>query len=799
MKYITAHDDGAFTVFSGMPEFGYELISVLPYAYNLYLQGKLKATVSGKDTACLYYFSPDHKEISEKRSYSNVRKMKKTGFPNISIHKSSLDWDVFSPPPLNEYYSSSAITFEKPTVVICNRINNEWDGEPINFIDNQTLEHLFLLLKDKYQVIYIDSAHFGVDYEDHVSFMDMHKDENIDKYDVLTLHDLSKMYPACTINEIQCRLYSGCDKFISSNGGLGILCSYFGGENIIFSKICHEHNPDVNSFHLWYQEFSKATITVIRNEQKLLTTVKDRWVLNRPLFNILIRTSNRPNYFHDCIKSIYEQSYSYYNIIVGIDSEDNFEYVKNHKCSVVRLSKNDDHIQERPDGEAYGIWFPFNVYFNKLLEYANNGFVIYLDDDDSFFCNNALEKLAEKIEANNYDLIFWRVKFPTRLVPNDENWVKRIPVCRDMSTIGYMHNINLLPTWEPWKRGDYRIAKYLHSKAANVFWFDDVLTGIQREIENGYGKCDDKLFVNTSKLKPLCFIIYASHAGHWLQECIDSIMSESYIDSIPFRVIVGVDGCDETFRFSKLMTRRYQDKVEIYYTESYIGPYNMKCKLFKKITRKDSLIFFLSASNIFVSGGIRYYYSIYNDLLIKSVNRNMILQMKAYDFSSDDMKKMLDSKNEVVGQRRRSLAIAIKNKDDEMAKELAISLMLDKAYALDSFPALVYSIARLGSVRKSGNAEYIEKSGCSSLAYDVFLLEYDIALSFLFSLHTKILSGLSPIDILNNSNFKVTQEDISPFLIRVSQEKTVSIDGGISSSVEKTDIVSSQIPLLPVL
>lgn len=769
MEYISCHDNGSVTVFSGLPEFGYELISSLPYAYNLHMQGKLRATISGKDTSCLYYFSPNHTEIDEKRSYSNVKKMMIAGFPNISIHKSSLDWESFSPPNIKGFYSSSAITFEKPTVVICNRINDEWNGEPINFIDYETLESLFSLLKDKYQVIYIDTAHFGVDYEDHVSFINTPEYENIAKYDVLTLHDLMRIYPGSTINEIQCRVYSGCEKFISSNGGLGIFCSYFGGENIIFSKICHEHNPDVNSFNLWYQEFSKSTITVIRNELDLINTVKDRWVLGFPLFNILIRTSGRPNYFHDCIKSIYDQSYPYYNIIVGIDSEETFSYVKNHKCSVIRLKKIIFPALQKPEGDEYGIWFPYNIYFNKLLEYANQGFVIYLDDDDSFSDHLSLKKLADQIMANVFDLIFWRVKFPSRLVPGDDNWMKRVPVCRDMSTIGYAHNVNLRPTWEPWKRGDYRIAKYLYTEAGNMLWLDEVLTKIQRVTEDGYGKCDDKPVLSRSTSRPLCFFIYAYKAAQYLKECIDSILSENIQKNLSFRVVVGVDACEETFKFSKLLTRRYAQKVEIYYTDDYVGVYSMMASLLKKISRRDSIVVFLDSKNIFPPGVIKSYYYYYSLLIDKAVN-NKILQMKTHDISSSVMKKVFDRKIDVEDNREDSLLSAIRDKKDEEAVVMAISLILKKQYESKTFSAILDSIIRLGVLRGNNGLRYFAKQNFLSLESGVFMLEYELGLSFLIDSYKKISHGNDLLSNLNICNIILNEKEVYPAIIRIVKE-----------------------------
>ena len=52
----------------------------------------------------------------------------------------------------------------------------------------------------------------------------------------------------------------------------------------------------------------------VDNYDDLIELVRQKWVEDKPLFNILIRTSGRPNYFNDCVKSIYNQSYKNWQI-----------------------------------------------------------------------------------------------------------------------------------------------------------------------------------------------------------------------------------------------------------------------------------------------------------------------------------------------------------------------------------------------------------------------------------------------------------------------------------------------------
>ena len=49
-----------------------------------------------------------------------------------------------------------------------------------------------------------------------------------------------------------------------------------------------------------------------------------------PLINILIRTSYRPKYFDKCIKSILNQQYNNYRIIICYDKENSLEYLEKY-------------------------------------------------------------------------------------------------------------------------------------------------------------------------------------------------------------------------------------------------------------------------------------------------------------------------------------------------------------------------------------------------------------------------------------------------------------------------------------
>lgn len=767
-KYVEKNSDGTYSIDSGLPEFGYELISTIPYAYHLYKKNKLKKTTSGIDTTCLYFFSKEHHEVSEKRSWDNVKNLTKANFPNIEIHRNQLDWDFFDPPPYKEYFKSGAIKFQKPTVVICNRINKEWQGDPVNFIDRETLEKLFENLYRLYEIIYIDPSMFGSDYEDHASFIKNDIDSLLYKYSIRTFLSLRDEYPNISVNELQCRIYAGCERFISSNGGLGIFCSYFGGENIIYSRMCRESDKHINSFYAWYPRLSKSIIKVAENENDLINIVIEKWVKNNPLFNIIIRTSGRPNYFHDCIKSIKNQSYSNYNIVVGFDDPESMQYIQGHPCTAIAVKKNTEPEGKKPESEDYGIWFPFNSYFNQLLPYAAQGYVIYLDDDDCLDSNDALSNLSSVIKSEKADVIFWRVKFPKRIVPSDENWEKKVPVCRDMSTIGYCHSSRIKPVWEPWKRGDYRVAKYIYENAEKIAWHDRILTGLQRVKQDGYGLRDDKAIIDISVPPPLAVLITAFKATAHLERCIDSVINQNLKNS-PLKIFVGIDGCTETFKEAKKLTRKYKEAVKFFYSKENCGTYKVKNALLRKIIDRDSLVFFLDSDDIIPGGFLDHYIAKHSEL-----NAD-VLQILGVDISEEriaaSLKKSQLKKNAII----RDLLDKINKNTTNLALEDALNLVVN--YGTIENCGLYLSLLRKHTLLERINATHTEFKPVSRHPHGSFFARYTALETLNYFNEFRVAQDS---DLLNRAKktglktFRANRKNTFSFLVRSVRKSSLT-------------------------
>jgi len=462
-------------------EFGYELISVLPYAYYLHSQNKLTETISGMDTECLYYFSPRHTVNEEQRSWYNTPKVTT---PNISIHKNYLDTKEFKIPPYKEIYKNKKFKFKKETVIICNRHNVEWSTKPINFFDLKTLEKLFNLLQDKYQIVYIN-VEGRKELYDNAPPVHLGDFELLKKYPkVINIHDIKTKL---SFNELQLNLFANCEKYITMNGGHSILASYFGGENIVMSKYgkpeTKEIHKNINSFYRWYREFGGQRVVHVANETKLIGQVKSQWVSKDPLINILVRTSGRPNYFRSCIESIHAQNYKNLNIWVSVDNGDKYTFSYPVYPITVKPPKIELSIRAKT---AVGKFCPYNDYFNQMHKEIKSGLIMYLDDDDKLNNRDALKEIAEEHKKGN-DLIFWKANVGGKIVPPAEYWEEE-PAIFNISGIGFAFDAKYkkLAEWTPWKRGDFRVANKLYHGITNQGWINKVLAKTQEGSHGGH-------------------------------------------------------------------------------------------------------------------------------------------------------------------------------------------------------------------------------------------------------------------------------------------------------------------------
>lgn len=507
-------------------EFGYELISVLPYAYWHYINGTLESTKSGANSESLYYFSPKHEIYTENRSWDNMIKFRKSGLPNVYIHQSKLNTEKFLIPPFKEIYKNDIYKYDKPIICICNRYNREWNHEPINYFDLECLKHLFETLQDKYQIVYFATS-IPEELQDSAHSIDLGDYEFAKQYPkVIIFQDLVKD----SWNETMLKVFANCEKFITMNGGYSILACFFGGQNIIYSKPGEPETREIKtgSFWRWYPEFNNTQIKYVPTYTKLYEEINTLFMKELPTINIIVRTCKRPNYFKDCIASIQEQTYPNINVIVGVEEGDTetIAYAYLYPYRVVHYVKCNKEIKVPSEDKSYGVWFPYNRYLDELTQKVGSGWIMYLDDDDMLTDRTAIEKIVNSITSED-DLIYWRMKYKNLLIPSQKSWNIMLsggaPTVCDVSGIAFMFHSKYKTEveWGYWKRGDFRVANTLDALCTNKIYIDEALTGTQ-DVEHGGQLIDKKASYTLT-----AGIVYSGRLPKLLPKIISRIYEET--------------------------------------------------------------------------------------------------------------------------------------------------------------------------------------------------------------------------------------------------------------------------------
>lgn len=260
-------------------EFAPELQFALPFAYWHYKNGTLKKTQSSKYTRELYFFSPDHEEYFDSRSNEANYNFE---MPRV-LYSQDYNMSKWEPVPLKATYRNTTYTYEKPSLVIANRYNMEWDGPPISYFSIPVLSFIIENLKDKFTIIYNRPRVQNI-ITDESDIYDLNEYEWLEKEhpEVVLMENLFKENKAnaSSFNHLQLMVYANADHFISIHGGTATLASYFGGTNLIFSKQGPEHH--FGCYHKLYPQLSGAAIWHAKTEDELKTYIKSKFISNIP-------------------------------------------------------------------------------------------------------------------------------------------------------------------------------------------------------------------------------------------------------------------------------------------------------------------------------------------------------------------------------------------------------------------------------------------------------------------------------------------------------------------------------------
>lgn len=232
---------------------------------------------------------------------------------------------------------------------------------------------------------------------------------------------------------------------------------------------------------------TKPSITVLSKRSFIATAADDRRkyaaLRNGNRFNIIIRTSNRPNYFYNCVKSI-RQHAPHAMLHITIDNEPDLKYVaeccqgfpwKYYQVNreVIENFCSRVSITRRP--------FIYNHYINVVKPFLQ-GWCMILDDDDKLISTpNYLNDITR--------ITLYKVNVGDRIVP-PPHLFRRPPELNNVSAIGIIFHSSQMIQWNPQRGGDFDFISSLYNRyRAN--WVNRVLAASQTG--GNFGKRNDIL------------------------------------------------------------------------------------------------------------------------------------------------------------------------------------------------------------------------------------------------------------------------------------------------------------------
>jgi len=190
---------------------------------------------------------------------------------------------------------------------------------------------------------------------------------------------------------------------------------------------------------------------------------------------IITRTSNRPNYFNRCRKSVKRQGkiISSHNVIT--DNPNDIKYLKDpnifiHSVNAASLKKQ--YNEPAPRTATPPLLSIHNLYFNEIYSKIKDPWVYHLDDDN-YLIDNAFVGI-EPILNSNIELIILKIKHFTGTLPRDRDFNTKNIRLAGIDTGCFIAKTNLMKKvkWDGWKCGDFRVIDKLNKLSQKTVWLN---------------------------------------------------------------------------------------------------------------------------------------------------------------------------------------------------------------------------------------------------------------------------------------------------------------------------------------
>lgn len=206
------------------------------------------------------------------------------------------------------------------------------------------------------------------------------------------------------------------------------------------------------------------------------------------LINILTRSSNRPIGFYNCRLSIVNQTYKNIKQFVSYENDIDLEYLQYDEINKVKVEKYRGKVLVHSNGYLPA---PYNLYCNQLMTHIEDGWILFLDDDDHLLHNNVISEIVSEIKKADEDTLFiWQMRYPNgKVLPTKKHFqTEEVEFNHIGSPCFIFHSkYKQYAQWDHWKASDYRVISSLCEIIPNKKWLEKVYIQI-----NNYGDFGNK-------------------------------------------------------------------------------------------------------------------------------------------------------------------------------------------------------------------------------------------------------------------------------------------------------------------
>ena len=205
--------------------------------------------------------------------------------------------------------------------------------------------------------------------------------------------------------------------------------------------------------------------------------------------HIIVRTHLRKSYFKKAIESIITQNYENYIIHVAYDHIDSLDYINQNMNDKMIIYK----VERRSDENVF-----FDLYCNDIKDKINDGWIMFLDDDNYFIDPDCLKIINTHLKEK---IVVWSFLRPDKLITFNLNKLRYGEI--DNCSYIFHHSIKDDGQFGDFYGSDFQFINSLIAKHKPLLLdFTLISTQYDDKVSNNgnYEYTEDKKFIDLDRI-----------------------------------------------------------------------------------------------------------------------------------------------------------------------------------------------------------------------------------------------------------------------------------------------------------